>query len=81
MGTRLTLLACAAALIISGCGGSDSGPDPSNDKTAEIINARTYKQRLDRPQAARDRSAAGPGGSPRAVTDPAAPTGTPEYGA
>ncbi|MBK8293703.1 MAG: hypothetical protein IPK93_02610 [Solirubrobacterales bacterium] len=58
MGTRLTLLACAAALIISGCGGSDSGPDPANDKTAEIINARKYKKRLERQQAARERKQA-----------------------
>jgi hypothetical protein len=59
MGTRLTLLACVAALIISGCGdGSDSDSNLSNDKTAEIINARKYKKRLERQQAAQERKQA-----------------------
>ncbi|MGK2954725.1 MAG: hypothetical protein ACSLFI_03510 [Solirubrobacterales bacterium] len=58
MGTRLALFALVATLIVSGCGGSDSSPDLSNDKTAEIINARKYKKRLELRQAARDRKAA-----------------------
>lgn len=52
------MLALAAALIVSGCGGSDSTSDQSNDKTAEIINARKYKKRLEREQAARERKQA-----------------------
>lgn len=52
------MLALAAALILSGCGGSDSSTDQSNDKTAEIINARKYKKRLEREQAARERKQA-----------------------
>lgn len=54
MGTRLTFLACVAALVISGCGGS-SDSVVSNDRTAEINNAQKYMKRLEREQAARER--------------------------
>lgn len=60
MGTRLVLLACATALIVSGCGGGsdDSSSADSDSKTAEIINARKYKQRLERKLAAKKRAQA-----------------------
>ncbi|MBK5231587.1 MAG: hypothetical protein JJE13_01205 [Thermoleophilia bacterium] len=55
MGTRLALVAISAALVLTGCGGgsgSDTDALDLNDKTAQIINARKYKKRLERRAAA-----------------------------